>query len=376
MDDLRSILLIFRRNWWMILLTPILAVLIVLAIDSRAPARYRSSARLFVSTDPSLLEGRDLIYSYSSLDKASIVATFVEIANSRRIFVDAVSALSLPPELSQQYVLKSVILPSTSVLEVSVDGPDPETVQALANAAGLKTIEFIRTHYEGYSLEFLDPPYLPVTPYQPSPQKDAAIAGVLGLVVGLLLASVREVIERPLDPSQQKAAQDPASTALKRSYLLKVLDNYSDPRNGFVTLALIRLDGLENLRRNLPTSAYRRLIRGVTNLLRSELRGKDLVARWNDNSFAILMPNTTSADASRLLERVQYELAQPVSIFDNDEMVQVQPRIGATQYRGSEISPQAMVQAEKALERAAANSYRPVFYTPETYEDQTMPVKV
>lgn len=376
MDDLRSILQVLRRNWWMILLTPILAVIIVLAIDSRAPARYRSSARLFVSTDPSLLEGRDLIYSYQSLDKATIVATFVEIANSRRIFVDAVSALSLPAELSKDYLLKAVTLPSTSVLEVTVEGPNAEVVQALAHAAGLKTIDFIRTHYEGYSLEFLDPPYLPSEPFQPSPAQDAAIAGVLGLVVGLMLASVREVIERPLDPAQQKSSIDPVSTALKRLYLLKVLDGYSDPRGGFVTLALIRLDGLDSLKRGLPAPAFRRLVRQIAGLLRAELRGKDLVARWNENSFAVLMPNTTSADAARLLERVHYELAQPLAIFDNqEERVQVQPRIGAAHYRSNEISAQALIQAEKALESAGKNSYRPVFFTPEPFDDSTLPVK-
>jgi diguanylate cyclase (GGDEF)-like protein len=260
-------------------------------------------------------------------------------------------------------------------MEITVEGPNPEVVQALTNATGLKTIEFIQQHYVGYSLEFLDPPYLPRTPFQPAPEKDAAVAGALGLVVGLLLASVRELIDRPSD-AVLRGEQDPASTALKRSTLLRSLETYPDTYAGPMTVALIHLEGLDGLLHSLPRNIYRKLLRRVTGVLRSELRGKDQIARWNDTSFAVLLPNTTTIEASRLLERVQQELAQPISIFDNEETVQLLPHVGATHQRSNEASVQAVVQAEKALGRAGSSGFRPVFYSPEVIEDQTAPVKV
>jgi capsular polysaccharide biosynthesis protein/GGDEF domain-containing protein len=366
MEEIQIVLRVLKRNWLALLLTPLLSVIVTLWIDSTLTPVYRSNAQLFVSTDLSTLEGRDLIYSYSSLDKASIVAAFVEIGSSRQIRADVKQELSLPS--FAPYILSSVALPNTSVIELKVEGPDPRRVKDIADTAARKVIDFVGRYYEGYRLEILDSAYLPTVPIRPVPVRDAAISLVLGLVVGGLLAILYDFIHSSSELLLRWTGYDRATSTLKRSQFLGLSEGRLQPKDGQAILAIIHLAGLQDNQHMLSTSRYRHLLKQATKLIRAELRGKDLIARWSDDRFAILMPGISPGEANFITERIQRVLSRPQKSLAGGDLVSLSPRIGAVIPETSEPISMVIERAELALAKAGSNGSKPVIYTGGRYE--------
>lgn len=94
----------------------------------------------------------------------------------------------------------------------------------------------------------------------------------------------------------------------------------------------------------------------VTNTLRKEFRGNDILGRWNDISFIIVMPSTSADSASRIFERVLQSLPVDMEEFGFD--VVLEPHIGGAEYSNN-ITPQELVEkAESALEEAGRETAR------------------
>ncbi len=183
-----------RRSWWIIGLVALAALSLALVIAYMATPQYRARAQFIVSPGPSLLasQDRDLIDGIEALDKRTIVATYAEVMGSGRIQREAAEDLGiLPPELAA-YQFSAVVLPSASVLEVAVSGPNPEKAAQLANQTGERAISFIEERYLVFKVEMLTPAQPARQPFLPNPGRDASLALVLGLIFGTTLAVVRE----------------------------------------------------------------------------------------------------------------------------------------------------------------------------------------
>ena len=363
MDEIEIIFRVLKRGWWIILLVAALAVGGIFFLDSQTTPRYRTSARLLIAADPQSLQGRDLIYSYTSLDKASVVSTFVEIANSRRILNDAREALNLPAGGLIPYATSAVLLPSTNVIEIMVNGPDPVVVQAIANLISEMTISYVKETYQGYYLKTLDDAVLPALPYKPNLQQDTAVALIVGLVLGGLLAVLYDFMRPQSHILHYRRTVDRTSGALKRPYLERYLRDYSKSNHAArgVALALIQINRLHS---GLSGSSTRRLLRYIVRFLHDELRGKDVIARWSPDSFAVLMPDITQAEARVVLDRLQEELSRPQEIPPNNELMILDPRIGMVASQDKRVLTAIIMEAETALEEAKYSDTKPVLFTP------------
>ena len=93
----------------------------------------------------------------------------------------------------EPYVYNAVALPDANIIEFSVQGPDPKTVYLLANGIGQHAVEYVQSLYQVYDLLLLDPAALPVDPISPQPLRDAGVAFVVGLALGVVLALISRV---------------------------------------------------------------------------------------------------------------------------------------------------------------------------------------
>lgn len=194
MNQFVSYLAILRKKWWMVALTALLALTVTLTMSYFDSPMFRARAQFVVSPGQSLLRGedRDLINSISALDRPSIVATYAEIMNSKRIQQAAQSALQLDPAEAAAYTAQAVVIPDSSVVELAVVGPNPAVAAQLANAVGEQAIRYIQELYQAYNINILDPAAPPQQPFSPTPARDASVALFLGLVVGVLLAIISD----------------------------------------------------------------------------------------------------------------------------------------------------------------------------------------
>ncbi|MDD2922475.1 MAG: diguanylate cyclase [Anaerolineales bacterium] len=207
---------------------------------------------------------------------------------------------------------------------------------------------------------------MPTDPIQPQPARDASLAIVFGLVLGASLAIIREQLISPIESFLKRHTIDQDSGVLSRQYFDQKLDE-TLARSAFVgfhTLGLVHLDGLADYLGVIPKPLEQRLLVQVAKMLNNELRGNDMVGRWDNATFSVLLSGTPGKAAVITLGRVQATLSNPIALGDTEE-IQLNPRIGLAERQGDESSSDLRENAERALRQAIVGNLNLVFYKSE-----------
>jgi capsular polysaccharide biosynthesis protein len=191
--EIRLYLRLLKRGWWIITLTVLVSLVTALSVSYLATPKYRAVARFIVT--PGVADRNQVLDSLSILD-IQIITTYAEIMQSDRIYLETLSALQLQPIDLKPYTYKAAVISNTSVLELTVSGPDPEMAAKLANTIGNKTIAFIRQLNQLYNFDFLDVPAIPKEAYFPNPLLNGVLAVVLGLIGGIVLVILNEQLRQ------------------------------------------------------------------------------------------------------------------------------------------------------------------------------------
>ena len=290
--------------------------------------------------------------SLEALDKRSIIATYAEVLNSNRIFEEAASALNLG-SAAIDYAHSAVVLPDANILELTTQGPNPQLVASLANEIGNQAVTYIEHLYSAYNINFLDAAIPPDVPYSPQPVRDSALAIGLGVIIGAVLAIVREQMRVPLETFLRRTAQDDESKAYTNEYVVERMDeSVARHPDGIWSLGLIHLEGLDGYIDVMPQPVIQRILREITQKIRTELWGTDIVGRWEKTTYAVFMGDTKGSSATSSLGRLQLALSKPVQYTPDGETIALSPKIGIAQRNPRDPVPLVMEHAEKALKQA------------------------
>jgi len=353
--ELRIYLQMLRRSWWVIALTALAALAIALAAAILVTPQYQARATFLVSPNLSLIEQADIVDSMEALDKRSIIATYAEVLNSARIYSGAVAALGLTiADLGDDYSRSAVVLPEANILELTVEGPDPEIVAALLNSIGFEAIEHVMHLYSAYDFTFLDPAIVPTIPILPQPVRDSVLALGLGAIMGAVLAIIREQMRVPLETFLQRTSRDDDSQAFTRAYVEKRLDEaVTQSPTAVMSLGLVHLEGLDGYLDVMPQPVVQRILRQITQTMRQELWGTDIVGRWDKTTYSVFMHETTGTSAVSTLGRVQLSLSKPVRYTPDGETLSLRPKIGIAQRSPGDPVPLVIERTEQALKLAS-----------------------
>lgn len=202
--DLREYLRVLRRQWVVVLVGLLLGTAVGVVIILRATPLYSSTARLFVSTPGSdsanaqMYQGglfsQQRVTSYADLIKGSTVAERV---------LERIGSDESPAALVNQ--ITATADPDSVILQITVTDPSPARAQLLAQS----TAE-VFTQYVG-ELESADDPArspiranivddagLPSSPVSPKPVMTIGLAAVVGLLIGIAAAWLRETLDTTL----------------------------------------------------------------------------------------------------------------------------------------------------------------------------------
>ncbi len=353
---------ILKHGWWIILLTMLFALSIALGVSYLAPAQYKAVARFIVSPSTDLISRSDVLYSLNTLNNQSVMSTFTQVMSSERIFSDTLASLNLSPDQIKGYSYEATVSSNSSVLELSVTGPDAQVAANLANALGTQTIKFISRLNQVFKIEFLDIASPPMIPASPQPLLYSGLALVLGLVIGIVLAVLTEQISTPLDAFRQSLNLDNITGVYNRRYFTRcVEDELAQNPEDVLSIGIVELIGISDLIETFPVASLQKVFHIVTETLRKELRGNDIVGRWNENSFIIMLPNTPGAAANRIFERIFQALSQPVELGQFNAVLNLDACIGGAEY-GSHITTQELFKmASGAIELARQNREIPIY---------------
>lgn len=357
--EIKLYLQMLQKGWWLIVLTTLIALMSSLTVSYFTIPQYQASARFIITPNASVGSGPALVDSLDTLDNRSIVTTFAEIMNSKRIALDALTALNLQSNVLVDYVNLAVVLPDTTVLELNVVGPDPVVAANLANSIGTETINFTERINQVYDLNFLDIAVVPVEPISPQPFRDMAVALALGIVGGAILAILSEQIRVPLEAYRQRFRLDKITGVYNRKFMLQLIEEeIAKDRKELFSIGILELNNFQDLLATLSNATSQKILLRVTDTLRKEFRGNDIIGRWDDASFVVMMPSTPGNAANRIFDRVFQALPVDLRQFGFD--LKLDPHIGGAEYSNNITTGELIEKAEIALEEAKRDPSKPV----------------
>lgn len=363
--ELRLYFRMLQKMWWLIALTTLAAVTASLVVSYLSTPQYRATTRLILTPGSLLTSQGDaevLISGLETLDLRSVVATYTEVMSSQRILDEALRTLNVQNFVREDYIILAVALPESSVLELSVTGPDPVFATDLTNALGYQTILFTRGLNRVYELNVLDSAKVPVIPVSPKPLQDASLSLLLGLVGGAALAILSEQIRIPLEAYRHRSQIDPETGVYNSRYFTRLLDTQiSNNPSDSMSVGLIELTGMADYQDSLPIPGVQRALSSVTNTLRRELRGNDNIGRWNKNTFVVMLPMTNGDAANRIFQRIQQALTLPVALPQYDVSIQLDPHVGGGEYSSGITVQELLDKTLGALEQSKRDATNPVY---------------
>lgn len=197
--ELTDYLRIMRQRWVTIVLVILVAVAASAAITWQMTPQYESTARLFITTPQS--EANEAYQG--GMFSQQRVKSYVNLLSGEAMAQRVKSELDLDEStrsLSDQVDANSE--PDTVVLTVSITDPDPERAQLLTQTYADQFVDYVKELEtpEGKSTApikatVVDKATAPPDPVSPQPMRNIGLALVLGLLLGIGLAVLREVLD-------------------------------------------------------------------------------------------------------------------------------------------------------------------------------------
>ncbi len=248
--ELQDYLSVVRKRWRVILLVVLICVGLASVATLTATKIYQSSTQFFVSTTGSEDSGSLLNGSTFTQQR---VKSYAQLITTPRILTPVAAAVGGNGDIASQ--VTATTPPDTVLIEVAVRDSDPDQAKAMATAIA-KEFPTAVTELESpagtdaspVKVTVVQPPTTPTSPVSPKPVRNIALGAVLGLLLGLAAALVRETLDKTVKTQDDVKAvtdtpiigaimRDP--DAIKRPLIVEV-----DPRSP-------RAEAFRSLRTNL-----------------------------------------------------------------------------------------------------------------------------
>ncbi len=340
------------QSRWRLVLGIILAFLVAsLVISYLTRPIYRATTTFVINPNESLPSSRDFVDTLATLDSRTIISTYRDIFVSKRVYDDMQKQIGMTPEEAKLYTPSVVTDKASNIMTLHVDGPSVERAMTIANAIGQTTIAYIQGFSRVFSITVLDQAYAQPAAVKPQILRDAGIAALIGLVVGLLAVLISESYRTSLGTLKDRLRVDRISNATTKAHFVRTFEvmhetNKAEP----LSIALVSLDGIKDYFGELSEPVQMTILRKVTESLRNLLRGSDVVARWGVTQLMVGLPLTTEQAATRAIERIRETLLQPITLEITGDKVDLEPHIGASSRIGEEGIDTLIKNAEKALQ--------------------------
>ena len=198
-----------RRRWKVVLLCVAASLGAAAFLTWQATPQYASSARLFVSTSPS-----DTSDAYTgSLFATQRVASYADLVGSRQLAERVSDDLggSLDPDELTDAVTAQVV-PETVILELDAPDPDPlmarDLAQAYAKALSDLVVDIETPNGKSDALikaSIVDNAQIADSPVSPQPARNLGLALALGLLAGIGIAVLRELMDTSVSSADDVA---------------------------------------------------------------------------------------------------------------------------------------------------------------------------
>ena len=215
--ELRQWARVLRGRWRIILPTVVLCAAIAAAYAWTRTPLYEADTQMFISTVGST---NDLSQTYQGgLFAQQRVLSYTGIVSSPPVLQSVINALSLPETVSSLQKKVSATVPQgTVLLDVAVQDNSPRRAQAIAAALDTAFPRFVNTLETSPSspgrapagssvkVSVVAPPHLPTGAVSPRKPLILALGVLLGVILGIAAALLREYWDRRIRDFEDAAA--------------------------------------------------------------------------------------------------------------------------------------------------------------------------
>ncbi len=198
---------VLTRRWWVIVLVVALAVTTSAVFTARQAPVYEATTIVFTAPSPLLTEPKEQLNELNLLSYGSVLQTLADIAGSATFSHRVAPTTDADARDSSACSAQARRLPSTTELYLWVDCPTRETALTLAGRlpAALQDVATEQFHGIVRVSPLGDRPTS--RRIRPDPERNLTVAGLAGLLVGLVLAAL--LMPRPRQPSETSPPGDP-----------------------------------------------------------------------------------------------------------------------------------------------------------------------
>ncbi len=195
----KDILNIIKKNAVSIAIVSIIFAVISFAVTSFIiPKEYTSRVKLYVETTADTTKS-----NYNALNSAnyakSVVPTYIEMLETTKFYTQVATTLNdayTPSELSKKITFKTI--EDTEVFEAVVVEESPTEAKAIADAVATVAPETLSEFNDDAHLKVVDDATLPKAPSSPNVLKSVLIAFAAGLVLTLIFAFAKELLDNKI----------------------------------------------------------------------------------------------------------------------------------------------------------------------------------
>ena len=200
--DLREMFYILIKRWWVLLLTTGIAVAVAAVVSFLVlEPIYTSKTTLFVGREQSKQEGIE--YGDIQLNQ-QLVKDYRELAKRRLVTNEVIERLEL--SMDSEELAKKIgvnMVQDTRIFEIAVSDNDPVVAMEIANELAHVFIEKAVEIMKVENIVIIDEAIVPKVPVKPNKKLNIAIAGVLGIMLGIgvifLIEFLDNTIKTPAD---------------------------------------------------------------------------------------------------------------------------------------------------------------------------------
>ncbi|WP_134774403.1 polysaccharide biosynthesis tyrosine autokinase [Ornithinimicrobium flavum] len=199
--ELSDYLRVLRRNWRLVVAIPLATIAVAALLTALMPREYRAEAELFVSTAGGD-NVSDLVQGSSFTQRQ--VATYADIVTTPVVLGPVIEDLGL--DMSARGLagrVTATVPPNTVLINVTATDRNPVVAANIANTVADQFAETVqeleRVSADGQSAvkaTVVQPATPSEDPASPDPLRNMALAVVLGLLLGLGLAVLRDLFDQ------------------------------------------------------------------------------------------------------------------------------------------------------------------------------------
>lgn len=163
----------------------------------------------------------------------------------------------------------------------------------------------------------------------------------------------RWLIRQAFGDAETPAVKDPATDVFSRAFC----DAYVPQRVGYalnhgrpLSIAFFRVPDVENIRQRFGEEQANHLRLQVSQWISGLLRVEDMTARYEENEFCVLLPDSPESEASLVINRIAGVLAYTdFAVRDVYEPVKVWVRVGSAELTDGDTAESLIARARQAM---------------------------